>query len=278
MRLKAKQFFGVILGTLFMALSLDIFLVPADIAPGGISGFAIIINHLTNAPLGLLILGLNIPIFLWGIRHFTKKFMLFSLFGMGLLSLLTDLLAFLPPITLDKTLCSIFGGALLGLGVGTVFSSNCTTGGTDIAAQILKRKHPHISLGKFVLAIDLFVVALAGVVFGKWEVSLYSAIALFISAYIIDLIIEGGDFAKIAYVITEFPERLSGEISEKLERGTTLLHGSSFYTNSKRPVLMCVMKSHEITKLKILIKEIDQNAFVIVSDAREVLGKGFKNH
>lgn len=278
MRAILKKYLTVIAGTFLMAISLDLFLAPANIAPGGISGLAIIVNHITAVPMGLLILLFNIPVFLWGFRHFSRRFMIFSLIGMFLLSVFTDIFVFLKPITGDILLSSVYGGVLMGVGIGLVFSAGCTTGGTDIAAQILKKRYPFISVGRFVLIIDAFVVILAGIVFGKWESVLYSAASLYISTYIIDVIAEGGDFAKAAYIISDKSELLSEEISSQLERGATLLHGSSFYSGQKKTVLLCVVKKYEITKLKNIIKETDEDAFVIVSDAREVLGRGFKSH
>ncbi|MBR5155856.1 MAG: YitT family protein [Clostridia bacterium] len=278
MRAKIKNFLTVLLGTIVVAIALDAFLAPADIAPGGISGLAIVINHLADIPLGFLILVLNIPIFIWGLRHFSHKFLLYSLLGMFLLSLFTDLLAGIPRITEDVLLSAIYGGLLLGIGVGLVFSSGCTTGGTDIAAQILKKKFPAISVGRFVLIIDAFIITLAGIIFGKWEVILYSAIAIYISTFIIDIIVEGGDAAKAVYIISDLQETISDCISKQLGRGTTLLHGSSFYTNSKKGILLCVVRKHQISSLKNIIKEVDENAFVIFTDARQVLGNGFDNH
>ena len=278
MRDKVKKILTVILGTVIVAISLDAFLAPSGIAPGGLSGLAIVINHLTAIPLGLLILLLNIPIFILGLRYFNKRFMLFSLIGMFMLSTFTDIFVFLPKVTEDMLLSAIYGGALMGLGLGLVFNAGFTTGGTDIAAQILKKKHPSISVGRFVLVIDAFIVSIAGIVFAKWEVLLYSSIALYISTFIIDVIVEGGDLAKVAYIISDNPKNLSESISATLERGTTLLHASSFFSGEEKSVLLCVVKKYEITKLKGIIQEIDKNAFVILSDAREVLGNGFKSH
>ncbi len=275
---KLKRFFTVLLGTFIVAMSLDLFLVPADIAPGGLSGVSIIFHHLTNIPVGISILVLNIPIFLWGLRNFSMSFMLSSLLGMFALSAFTDAFAFLKPVTSDILLSAIYGGALMGLGLGLVFQAGSTTGGTDIAAQILKKRFPSISVGRFVLIIDAFIVLLAGLVFGRWEVILYSAAALYICSYIIDLLVEGIDFAKVAYIISDVPEEISAHISETLERGTTALHASSHYSGANKTVLMCVVKKYEITKLKKIIKLVDKNAFVILSDTREVLGNGFRNH
>lgn len=278
MREKIKKFLTVLLGTATIAIALNVFLAPADIAPGGLSGLAIVIGHLTHAPLGLLILLLNIPVLFWGLRHFSKRYMVFSIFGMLLLSVLTDLFVFLPRVTDDVLLSAIYGGALMGLGIGLVFSMGCTTGGTDIAAQILKKKFPSVSVGRFVLIIDAFIISIAGIVFGKWEVLLYSATSLYISTFIIDIIVEGGDASKVAYIISDKQKELADSISAQLDRGTTLLHGSSFYSGKERTVLLCVVKKYEITRLKAIIHDTDSHAFVIVSDAREVFGNGFKSH
>ena len=278
MREKFKNILTVFLGTSLSAIALDVFIAPSDIAPGGLSGLAIVVNHLTRLPIGVLILALNIPVIIWGLRHFNKRFMLCSLAGMFLLSVFVDIFAFLPKITEDVLLSAIYGGALMGLGIGLVFSSGWTTGGTDIGAQILKKKFPSVSVGRFVLLIDVFIIAAAGITFRKWEVLLYSAIALYISTFIIDIIVEGGDAAKVAFIISDRQKQIAKAISERLDRGTTLLHGSSFYSGEAKTVLLCVVRKYEIARLKNIVKETDKNAFVIVSDAREVLGNGFKSH
>ncbi len=273
-----KKHLFVLLGTFVIAMALDIFLVPANIAPGGLSGVAIIIHHLTHIPVGISILFLNIPIFLWGLWHFNTGFIFSSLFGMVAMSVFTDLFAFLKPLTEDMLLSAVYGGILLGVGLGTVFWSGSTTGGTDIAAQILKKHFPFISIGRFVLIIDAFIVLLAGLTFRRWEVILYSAISLYVSSSIIDLMVEGIDFAKIAYIISDKPKELSDEISKQLERGSTALHASSHFSGAEKIVLMCVVKKYEIGKLKKIIKAVDPDAFVILSDTREVLGNGFQSH
>lgn len=278
MRTLLKKHLTVLLGTFVIALSLNLFLIPADIAPGGISGIAIILHHTLKFPVGLSILALNIPIFFWGLRHFNMSFMLSSLFGMTALSFMTDAFSWITPVTEDMLLSAVYGGALMGFGLGIVFTAGSTTGGTDIAAQILKKHFPAISVGKFVLIIDAFIVLLAGLTFGKWEVILYSAAALYICTYIIDLMIEGIDFAKIAYIISDKSALISDAISKSLIRGTTALNAFSHYTGADKTVLMCVVKKYQITKLKKIIKTIDPNAFVILSDTREVLGNGFKDY
>ncbi len=275
---KIKNFLTVLLGTFIVAIALDAFLAPGNIAPGGISGLSIVINYLSNIPLGILIFVFNIPIFLIGLKYFNHKFLIYSLGGMLLLSTFTDLLVAIPRITDDLLLSAIYGGALLGLGIGLVFSAGCTTGGTDIVVQILKKKFPSISVGRFVLIVDAFIVAIAGIVFGTWEVMLYSAIAIYISTILIDIIVEGGDAAKAVYIISNKNPEIAEQISSKLVRGTTLLHGSSFYSKEDKNVLLCVLRKHQIPTLKTIIKETDPDAFVIFTDARQVVGRGFDTH
>ena len=278
MREKLKTFLTVIAGTIFAAIALDVFLAPSDIAPGGLSGLSVVLNHLTRLPIGIWILILNVPVIIWGLMHFNKQYMVYSLIGMFLLSLFVEVFSFLPKITEDILLSAVYGGGLMGLGIGLVFGSGWTTGGTDIVAQILKKKFPAVSVGKFVLIIDTFVIAVAGITFGKWEVLLYSAIALYISSFIIDIIAEGGNAAKVAYIISKQQKEIATAISQRLDRGTTLLHGWSFYSGEEKTVLLCVVRKYEVPQLKSIIKETDKGAFVIVSDAREVLGNGFNSH
>ena len=278
MREKIKALLTVIAGTIFAAIALDVFLAPSDIAPGGLSGLSVVLNHLTRLPIGFLILILNVPVIIWGLMHFNKRYMVCSLIGMFLLSLFVEVFAFLPKITEDILLSAVYGGGLMGLGIGLVFGSGWTTGGTDIVAQILKKKFPTISVGRFVLIIDAFVIAVAGITFGKWEVLLYSAIALYISSFIIDIIAEGGNAAKVAYIISKQQKEIATAISQRLDRGTTLLNGWSFYSDEEKTVLLCVVRKYEVPQLKNIIKETDKSAFVIVSDAREVLGNGFNSY
>lgn len=278
MRIRIKRYLLTAFGAFIMALALNLFLIPSDIAPGGVSGLSVVINHVTGISVGLLVLAINIPIFILGAKSFNCEFVLISLFGMVSLSSLIDVFSFLTPVTQDMLLSSVYGGVIMGLGIGIVFRAQSSTGGTDIVAQVLKKRFPEFSVGRFVLLIDALIVLIAGAVYQKWEVVLYSAVAIYISSYVVELIVEGIDFAKVAYVISDKPEEIAMKISEKLTRGTTALNGSSIYTGNEKTVLMCVVKKYEIGKLKDIIQKTDSNAFVIVSDTREVLGNGFKKH
>jgi len=266
--------FGAAIG----AFALDMFLVPVRIAPGGVSGISTVVYHLTGISVGIWIFVLNIPIFILGFINFGKKFVLWSILGTFALSVFVYMFEWLAisSITEDLLLASVFGGGLLGLGLGIVIRVGATTGGTDIVAKAIYKKFPAVSIGQFILLTDILVIAFAGIVFGQWEIILYSGIALYISSIAIDAVVEGLDFAKAAYIISERNEEIGKYILEDMKRGVTALSGFSMYTRNDRPVLMCVIKKHEINKLKNAIKLIDPQAFVVLSDVREVLGEGFK--
>lgn len=275
---KLKKYAIILIGSAIMGIAIDLFIEPAQIVSGGVGGLALIMNHLTNISVGAYIIIFNIPIFIVGVLNFSKRYMVYSLIGMLSMSFATDLFSFLKPITNDVILSSVFGGVLFGFGMGIVINAGATTGGVDILAMLLKKKFPEFSIGKFVLLLDILVVLLAGFVYQKWEAVLYSSVSLFVSSYVLDFVVDGVDFAKTAFVVSDKPSEISAMIAERIHRGCTGLLGVSMYNGSSKTVLMCVIRNYEIGKLKKVIKDIDPAAFVIVADVREVLGNGFKNY
>lgn len=273
-----KKYVIILLGASIMGIAIDLFVEPMQIVSGGIGGLALIMNYLTNLSVGAYIVLLNIPIFIVGLMKFSKKYMLYSLIGMFAMSISIDVFAFLRPITNDMLLSSVFGGAIFGFGMGMVMNAGATTGGADIVAMLLKKKFPQFSIGRFILILDAAVILAAGIVYGKWEAVLYSAVMLFVSSRVLDFVVEGVDFAKTAFIISDKPNEISAMISENIGRGCTGLHGKSMYTHNSKTVLMCVVRKYEIGKLKKVIKDIDPAAFVILADVKEVLGNGFKNY
>jgi len=266
----------VAIGALVGALALNLFLVPVRLAPGGVSGISTVVYHLSGISVGILIFVINIPIFILGFVNFGKRFVAWSVVGTFALSLFVFLTEWVLPVTEDLLLASVFGGALLGLGLGVVIRVGATTGGSDIVAKSVYKRFPAVSIGQFILIVDILVIAFAGIVFGQWEIILYSGIALYISSKVIDAVVEGLDFAKAAFIISDKSEEIGKYVLEQMGRGVTGLSGCSLYTGRDRMVLMCVIKKHEINRLKSAIREIDPHAFVVLSDAREVLGQGFK--
>lgn len=276
---KLLNYLQIVLGTAVMAAALDIFLIPLGITAGGVSGLATVISHISEGvfyiPTGTLIFILNIPILLIGRKSFGLIYIVRSLFGTLCLSAATDLLSFLKPVTSDMLLSSLYGGALLGIGMGLVFRADATTGGTDIAAQVLKKHFPHFSVGRLVMLIDAAVILLTGAAFGSSESVLYSAVALFVCTHMLDILTEDGDLAKLVLIVSDMPEAISARISAELGHGSTALMAYSHYSRTEKTVLMCVVKKYETRRLKELVIGTDNSAFFVISDVMETVGNGF---
>ena len=270
--------YGVItLGSLLTAVGLDMFLVPNRIAAGGVSGLATVIYYVANFPVGVSMLVFNIPLFLGSVRILGPRFGLKTLYGFFVLSVFVDLLQpLLRSPTSDPLLAAVYGGGLTGIGLGLVFRSGGTTGGTDIAAQLI-RHYFSISIGQALLIFDGFVIALAGVVFSA-ELALYALVSVFITSRVVDVVQEGMGYAKAAFIISDFSEAIARAVTTHLGRGATFLEGRGAFTLEEKGVLLAVVGRAEVTKLKNVVSEIDPRAFVIVSSVHEVLGEGFKEH
>ncbi|KKM09914.1 membrane protein [Clostridiales bacterium PH28_bin88] len=269
------EYLVITLGSLLLALGLVLFLIPNKIAPGGVSGLATVIFHVFNLPVGATMLVLNIPLFLTGLRKVGLAFGMKSFFGTVVLSAFIDVLE--PMVTAptrDPLLASIYGGILAGVGLGLVFRAGGTTGGTDLATQIVRR-YIKFSAGSVLMVIDGVVIALAGWVFSV-ELALYALVSLFVSARVIDLVQEGVGYFKAALIISEHSRQISQAILTQLNRGATALEGRGVYTGAEREVLLCVVSRPEVTKLKELVAQVDPRAFVIVTNVHEALGEGFK--
>ncbi|HIT01773.1 MAG TPA: YitT family protein [Candidatus Enterenecus merdae] len=251
---------------------------PNNIAFGGITGLAQIVNHLIPAvPIGVTVIVLNLPLFLLGWRLLGGRMLLGSLYAMALSSLFIDLFSSLwdwQPM--NPMLGCIFGGLILGVALGLVFQQDATTGGTDLAARLLKLRLAWLPMGKLLMAVDLVVIVLVALAFRALDTMLYGLVALYISSIAMDGVLYGLDNAKVAYIVSERNGEISRAIVEQLERGVTILQGQGAYTGADRKVLLCAFKQREIASIKNLVKQIDPDAFLIVCPAHEVLGEGFR--
>ncbi len=279
--LSLKNVASIILGGMIMGFALIFFLVPSSIAAGGVSGISTVLHYLLGLPVGLMVLVLNIPIFILGFVNFNSRFLVTSIIGTLSLSFSTQffespLFSRFIPVSNDMFLCSVLGGASYGFGLGLALRAGGTTGGTDILSLVLKKWFPKFSVGQFIILIDGVIVALAGLAFGRLDTILYSAVMLFVSSYLADTMLEGVDFAKMVFVISENQKDISNKIAEELRRGSTALSGFSMYSGKTRNVLMCVLRKYQLPRLKELVSEADRSAFVIVTDVKEVIGHGFK--
>lgn len=283
----------ILLGSAILAMSMNIFLVPYKIAPGGVSGIATVIFYLSGEkiPVGVAMLAMNIPLFLAGLKVRGRHFIIKSLIGAVLLSVIIDITepwisSFLNRFlsnpdgagTHDLLLYALAGGVTTGLGLGFVFKEEATTGGTDMAAALLNKAIPWVPVGKILIILDGLVVLAAAVVFQSFQLGLYSVVALYVSAKTLDGFLEGINFSKSLMIISQKADFIAKTLMDKIDRGVTGLYGKGMYTGNSYTVLLCVVKKEEIHKVKNIVREIDPNAFVLLTDVREVLGEGFAPH
>jgi len=261
-------------GCFISSLGLTMFLVPNKVAAGGVSGLATVLHYLFHVPVGWTMLILNIPLFVAGVVYLGRSFGFKTIVGTILFSIFTELTANFPVPTKDLLLATVYGGILLGAGLGIVFRTRATTGGSDLAAMLINHFLPSVSVGQGILLVDFFVILLDGVAF-NWELAMYSWIALYVSSKVIDLVQEGINYAKAVYIISDKNDDIAKKIIEEMNRGVTVFKGTGAYTGENRNVLLCAVTRLELSRLKKIIKDVDPTAFVIVHDVHEVLGEGF---
>ncbi|NLI11095.1 YitT family protein [Pelotomaculum propionicicum] len=273
-----REICGVTLGVILVALGLDLFLIPNRIAAGGVSGIATILHHLIHVPVGIAMLALNVPLFALAVYRMGLRFGFRSLYGTIALSLAVDLLApFLPAPTNDILLASLFGGVLVGLGLGLVFKHNGTTGGTDLAAAVL-RTYTGVNIGQLLFLVDASVIIAAWIAFNSAELAMYALITIFVTAWLIDLVQEGFSYAKAFLIISSRAPNIADSIVRGLNRGATAWPVRGVYTGTEMEVVLSVVSRSEVTRLKEIVYSVDPLAFVILADVHEVLGEGFKEY
>ena len=278
-----RNYLLIIIGTALMAFAIASVLEPASLVTGGFSGIAIIVKQYTGhlvpggIPLSVTNLVLNIPVFLIAIRLKGLRYLIHTLFATVMLSFWLSVLPVVPLAGDDLLLASLFGGILMGAGIGLVFVTGATTGGTDLIAALVQHFLRHYSISNILWVIDTAVV-LVGVYLYGIQITLYAIIAIYLTSKISDGIIDGLKFSKAAFIITEKPEALAALVMEELGRGVTGISATGMYSGDSKNMLLCVVSKKEIVRLKELAKSCDPNAFVIVTDVREVLGEGFIEH
>lgn len=265
------------------AVGIALFLNPNNLAPGGISGIAIILKKMfPGLPgVGMLILLINIPILAVGIKKFGIKFILSTMYSLIVSSVLIDILPIVfnvNGVTDNKMLASVIGGATFGLGMGLMFRLDTTTGGLDIIVKIIKQKKPHLKTGQIYFLLDVVILAASAMAFKDVEVALYAAIAIYVSTVVMDRAIYGGDEATLVYIISEKRELIARRMMKEVNVGATMIQAKGAYSNETTEVIMCVMKKQTLVKVRNILKQTDSGAFMIVSSANEVFGQGFKDH
>lgn len=270
-----KQYGMIALGSAILAPGLNQFLVPLKLSSGGISAVGGIMLHLFHVPLSVTNLICNAVLFLFGFRYLGKSGVAKTVAGIIFLSFFLQVCTYFPVYTADVFAAMVMGGVLVGIGVGFVVREGASTGGSDFAALMIHKFLPHISVASIIMAIDCTIVAISGIVFKSLTVTVYSIISLYLSAKITDLVMIVGNKAKFAYVISPRQEEIAGEIMEKFERGVTGIYCKGMYSGEDKTMLLCVVSPKEMPKLVETVKKYDKTAFIIVSDAKEVLGEGF---
>lgn len=269
------DFLGITAGTVISAVGLNMFMVPNELVPGGVSGLAVFFYHVIGTPVGLTIIVLNIPLFIAAYIYLGKRIVAQSLLGTFLFSAAVDITApYLPPATDDLLLAAVYGGVIVGVGIGLVFKFRSSTGGTSLLSLILA-KTTGVSPGQAMFAGDLFVLVLAIFVFGS-EPAMYATLSLFVSIKVIDAVQEGLGLVKQAIIITCCGSEINKRLINELGRGVTRIEGQGGYTGVEREVLLCVFTRQQTARLKWIVHEVDPAAFVIIGNATEVHGEGFK--
>lgn len=268
---------GTVIGAAIMAIGVSSFLLPNQLSTGGFSGIATITYYLFNIPMGAMILILNIPMFIFSGVKIGKEFFIKSLIGTASLSFFIDVFDKYKPVTTDRFLACVYGGVIIGIGTAIILKVGSSTGGTELITNLIKSYKPTISMSKYLTMIDIIIVAVNVFVFREIEIGLYSAIAIYLYGKMIDIVFEGVYYTKLLFIISDKSEEISNEIEMNIKRGVTGLYGKGMYSGNDKLVLICAASRWDISKIKVLAKRIDKRCFIVVANAREVLGEGFKN-
>lgn len=268
-----------LIGCLIFSSAVTLFVSPNEISPGGLTGVSTALNYLFDLPTGITLFILNLPILIVGFIKFGGFFIFKTAIATSLLSLtltFTDLI--LPSFEIDKILAAVFGGIMMGAGLSIVIRHGATTGGIDIIAKLINIKFRHLTVGKLILLMDGIVILFAAFVYGNIESVLYSVISMYASSRVMDIILYGADKGRIIYIVTQKENEICRDINNILCRGVTVLRAKGSYTGVERSMLFCTVRIHEVSSVYSVVEKHDENAFIVVSEAGEILGEGFKTN
>ncbi|MEF2932360.1 MAG: YitT family protein [Clostridia bacterium] len=271
-----QEYVIIALGCTIMAAGVSLFLLPNELSTGGFSGIATIVYYFFKVPMGVTVLALNIPLLIIAYFKVGKQLFARSIYGTIVFSLMIDLIDKITPLTHDRFLGCIYGGIFAGIGTAIILKFDASTGGSDLLSHIIRAYKKQYKSSSLILAVDTVVIALNVIFFKNIEIGLYSAIAIFLMGKMIDLIFEGVNFTKVIFIISPKYEEIAGQISASINRGSTGLFSKGMYTDQEKLTLLCVGSRTEAYEMQSIAKEIDKEAFIIIMNAREVIGKGFK--
>lgn len=270
------EILGTIVGSAIIAFGISSFLLPNQLSSGGFAGIATITYYLLNIPMGIVTFILNVPLFLFAGYKIGKKFFIKSIIGTTSLSIFIDILDKFPPITTDRFLACIYGGIIIGIGTAFILKVGSSTGGTELVGNIIKIYKRQIVISKYLMILDIIIIGLNVLFFREIEIGLYSIITIYIYGQLIDIIFEGVYYTKLLFIISDKNEEISEAITKNVKRGVTGLYGKGMYSQVNKIVLICAASRGDISKIKSIAKNIDDKCFIVVANAREVLGEGFK--
>ena len=271
------EYLVIAFASVFYAIGISLFLDPNKLAPGGITGIAIIINRFIDMPTGVLVLIMNVPIMIIGIWKFGLKFFVSTIVATILGSVFIDVAAKFPVATNDLLLCSLIGGIFMGVSIGLIFKVGASTGGTDIIARLLKLRLPHVETGKLFIIVDIIIVLASAIAFRDIELAAYAGICVFVSGKALDFVLYGGEGARLIFVISEKEGEIAERFMTELDSGVTYVNGIGAYTSADKRIIMCAMTKQMLPKAQDIVKAIDVNAFIIVTSANEIVGEGYKS-
>ena len=272
-----RRYSLISIGAIMFSIAISLLLDPNHIAPGGVTGVAIIVNHYINLSTGTIALIINIPIMLLGVWKFGIKFLVSTIAATCLSSVFIDLLAPIGAVSDDRILCAVAGGALIGVSLGLIFKAGATTGGTDVVARLLKLKLPHIETGNLFIIVDSLIVAASAIAFRDIEAAMCAGICVFITGKVFDVVMYGASGAKLVFIISDKEQEIAKRIMTELDSGVTYVNGIGAYTDANKRIIMCALKKQLLPKAEDIVKEIDLNAFIIITSANEIVGEGYRS-
>ena len=265
-----------IVGAIIMAIATSLFLLPNQLSSGGFAGIATILYYFLDIPMGTTILAINAPLFIFSAYKLGKEFVIKSFIGTVTFSFAIDLFDKITPLTQDRFLACIYGGIIIGLGTAIILKANSSTGGSDLISMLVKKYNNNIRTGNVIIIVDVLIVGLNILFFKETEIGLYSAIAIYLMGKMIDIVFEGIYFTKLVIIISNKNQEIAEEIGEKVGKGTTGLYGKGMYKDEQKLVLLCAASRGDVSRVKQTAKRIDPLSFIIIANAREVVGLGFK--
>lgn len=273
-----KKYISITVFSVLFACGIVFFLEPNHLAPGGVTGISILLHALTGISTGTWVFAINIPILILGWWKFGGKFMISTVYSIGVVSVTTNLLSGVSALTKDSLAAALAGAFLTAISIGSIMKLNATTGGLDIVVKVLRRKYPHLRTGRLYLMIDSVIVVMAILVFGNIESGIYAGITVLITSYLLDMVLYGNDEATLFYVITDCSEAVAKRLMEDLEVGVTYLKGRGAYMDKEKEIIMCATRKTQAPKLEEIVRQVDTEAFLIVTRANEIFGEGYKSY